>query len=180
VVNLDLVGQIAAGESMKLKIQILTFFLLLAFTTSSAFSQPEMGVRRWRGEGQCSTASELNLTQEQRNALSLLQQTYVRKARLLRLEIFTKNLELRELLTNPSARIESIRGKSSEIAELQSKQEEKAIEYLIKVRNLLSPEQLKTWCPEQEAPYFRQMMPGRRPMGPMIPERRPMSPMFPE
>ena len=41
---------------------------------------------------------------------------------------------------------------------------------LIKVRNLLSPEQVKTWCPEQELPYFRQMMPGRRPMGPTFPE----------
>lgn len=155
---------------MKLKIQLLTFFLLLALMTSSAFSQPGMGMRRWSGEGQCSRASELNLSLEQRKTLDLLQQTYFREAQLLRLEIFTKNLELRELLINPSARVEAIRGKTSEIAELRSKREEKAVEYLIKVRNLLSPEQLKTWCPEQEFPYFRQTMPGRRPMGPIFPE----------
>jgi len=155
---------------MKLKIQILTPLLLFAFMTSSAFSQPGMGMRRWRGEDQCWRASELNLSQEQRKNLDLLQQTYFREAQLLRLEILTKKLELRELLTSPSVRVETIRGKTSEIAELQSKQEEKAVEYLIKVRNLLSPEQLKTWCPEQELPYFRQMMPGRRPMGPNFPE----------
>jgi Spy/CpxP family protein refolding chaperone len=155
---------------MKLKIQILTFFLFFAFMTFSAFSQPGMGMRRWRGEGQCSRASELNLSQEQRKTLDLLQQTYFREAQLLRLEIFTKNLELRELLTNSSVKVETIRGKTSEITELQSKQEEKAVEYLIKVRNLLSPEQLKTWCPEQEFPYSRQTMPGRRPMGPIFPE----------
>ncbi len=154
---------------MKLKKLILTLFLF-AFMTSSAFSQPGMGMRRWRGEGQCSKASELNPSQEQRKSLDLLQQTYFREAQLLRLEIFTKNLELRELLTNPSVRVETIRGKSLEITELQSKQEEKAVEYLIKVRNLLSPEQLKTWCPEQEFPYFRQMAPGRRPPGPNFPE----------
>jgi len=54
-----------------------------------------------------------------------------------------------------------------EIIELQSKQEEKAVEYLIKVRNLLTPEQLKSWCPEQEFPSFRHMMHGTGPMGPM-------------
>ena len=155
---------------MKLKIQILTFFLLFAFMTSSAFSQSGIGMRRWRGEGQCSRASELNLSREQMKSLDLLQRTYFREAQLLRLEIFTKNLELRELLTNPSVKVETIRGKTSEIAELQSKQEEKGFEYLIKVRNLLSPEQLKTWCPEQEFPYFRQTMPGMGPMGPAFPK----------
>ena len=155
---------------MKLKIHILTFFLLFAFTTTAALSQSGTGMRRWRGESQCSRASELNLSREQRNTLNLLQRTYFREAQLLRLEIFTKNVELRELLTNPSVRVETIRGKTSEIAELQSKQEEKGLEYLIKVRNVLSPDQLKTWCPEQEFPYFRQMMPGRRPMGSNFPE----------
>ncbi|MGZ3494057.1 MAG: Spy/CpxP family protein refolding chaperone [Thermodesulfobacteriota bacterium] len=155
---------------MKRKLQILTFLILFAFMTSSAFSQPGVGMRRWRGEDQCSRASELNLSPEQKKNLDLLQQTYFREAQLLRLEIFTKKLELRELLTNSTVRVEIIRGKNSEIAELQSKQEEKAIEYLIKVRNLLSPEQLRTWCPEQELPYFRQTMPGRRPMSPIHPE----------
>ena len=156
---------------MKLKIQLLTtFFLLFAFMTPLAFSQSGMGMRRWRGEGQCWRASELNLSREQRKSLDLLQQTYFREAQLLRLEIFTKNVELRELLTDPSAKVETIRGKTSEVAELQSKQEEKGFEYLIKVRNVLSPEQLKIWCPEQEYPYFRQMMPGRRPMGSNFPE----------
>ncbi len=155
---------------MKLKIRILAFCLLFVAMTSSSFSQPGMGMRKWRGEGQCWRASELDLSQEQRKTLDLSQQTYFREAQLLRIELFTKNLELRELLINPTVRVEIIRGKTSEIIELQSKQEEKAVEYLIKVRNLLSPEQLKVWCPEQEFPYFRQMMPGRRPMGPISPE----------
>jgi hypothetical protein len=54
-----------------------------------------------------------------------------------------------------------------EIIELQSKQEEKAAEYLIKVRSLLTPEQLKSWCPEQEWPSFRHRMHEPGPMGPM-------------
>ena len=128
-----------------------------------------MGMRRWKGERPCWRASEINLSQEQRKGLDLIQETYFREAQLLRLQLFTKRLELHELLTNPTLRAETIRGKNLEIIELQSKQEDKAIEYLIKVRNLLTPEQLKDWCPEQEFPRFRQMMHGAGPRGPAPP-----------
>ncbi len=157
---------------MKQKVKIMTFVLvfLFLFITSSALSQPGMGMRRWRGEDQCSRASDFNLSAEQRKNLELFQQAYFREAQLLRLRIFTKKLEMRELLTNSAVKIDVIRSKNSEITELQSKQEEQSLEYLIKVRNLLTPEQLKTWCPDQEFPYFfRQTMPGRRPMGPIPP-----------
>jgi Spy/CpxP family protein refolding chaperone len=157
---------------MKFKIQTLIFCFLFILTVSPAFSQPAgKGMKKWRGEGPCWRASELNLSQEQRKSLDLIQLTYFREAQLLRTQLFTKRLELRELLINPTIKIEFIRVKSSEIIELQSKQEEKAIEYLIKVRNLLTPEQLQNWCPEQEFPFFRQMMYGTGPMGSMHPKK---------
>lgn len=159
---------------MKLAIGIvLTFCFFAILPTSSSFPQgsgmshgPGMGMRKWRGEGQCWRASELNLSQEQRRGLDLIQQTYFREAQLFRLQLFTKRLELRELLIHPTIKLESIRVKYLEIIELLSKQEEKAVEYLIKVRNLLTPDQLQNWCPEQEFPAFRQMMYGTGPMGP--------------
>ena len=147
------------------------FFAILP--TFPSFSQgpgmkhgPGMGMRPWKGEGPCWSASELNLSQEQRKGLDLIQQTYLREAQLIRAQLFTKRLELRELLVNPTIKIDSIRMKFSEIIELQSKQEEKALEHLIKVRNLLTLEQLQNWCPEKEFPFFRQMMYGTGPMGP--------------
>jgi Spy/CpxP family protein refolding chaperone len=155
---------------MKVKIPLLIFCFLFILIASSSLSQPPgKGMKKWRGEDPCWRASELNLSQEQRKALDLIQETYFREAQLLRLQLFTKRLELRELLTNPMVRNEMIRGKNSEIIELQSKQEEKAVEYLIKLRNLLTPEQLKDWCPEQEFPHFRQMMHGTGPRGPAPP-----------
>jgi Spy/CpxP family protein refolding chaperone len=155
---------------MKFKIQIFIFCFLFIFIASSSFSQPPgMGMRKWRGESPCWRASELNLSQEQRKSLDPIQEAYFREAQLLRLQLFTKRLELRELLTNPTLRAETIRGKNLEIIELQSKQEEKALDYLIKVRNLLTPDQLKDWCPEQEFPHFRQMMYGTGSRGPTPP-----------
>jgi len=154
-------------------ILLFTSFFFAILLTSPSFPQgsgmrhgPGMGMRPWKGEGPCWNASELNLSQEQRKGLDLIQQTYLREAQLIRAQLFTKRLELREFLTNPTIKIESIRMKYLEIIDLRSKQEEKAIEYLIKVRNLLTLEQLQNWCPEQEFPSFRQMMYGPSPMGP--------------
>ena len=145
-------------------------FFLLFFEASLSFSQPPgMGMRKWRGENPCWRAVELDLSRDQRKNLELIQQAYFREAQLLRAQLFSRRLELRELFVSPTVKIESIRSKNSEIIEIESKQEEKAIEYLIKVRNLLTSEQLQKWCPEQEFPAFRQRMYGTGPMGPMHP-----------
>ena len=157
---------------MKSRTQTFLYCFFILLMTTSAFSQsPGPAMRNWRGEGQCWRASELDLSQDQRKSLDLIQQTYLREAQLFRLQLFTKRLELRELLTNPATKTETIRGKYSEIIDLRSKQEEKALEYLVKVRGLLTPEQLKNWCPDQEFPTFRQMIHGPGPTGPMRPEK---------
>jgi Spy/CpxP family protein refolding chaperone len=155
---------------MKAKIPLLIFCFFSVFATSPSFSQPPgMGMGKWRGEAPCWRASDLDLSQEQRKNLELIQQAYFRETQLLRAQLFTRRLELRELLIGPTIKIESIRAKNSEIIELQSKEEERSIEYLVKVRNLLTPEQLRKWCPEREFPAFRHRMYGTGPLGPMHP-----------
>jgi len=152
---------------MKLRMQLFIFCFLFCFAAVPSFSQPpEMGMRRWRGEAPCGKASDLDLSPEQRKNFELIQQAYFRETQLLRAQLFTRRLELRELLTGPAVKVESIRAKNSEIIELQSKEEERSVEYLVKVRNLLTPEQLRKWCPEQEFPAFRHRMYGPGPMHP--------------
>jgi Spy/CpxP family protein refolding chaperone len=163
---------------MKFKLYLFFSCFLLILIPSPAFSQPSemrmgpgMGIRHWRGENRGWRASELNLSSDQAKELDLIQQVYFRETQLLRAQLFSKRLELREMLTNPTTKIEPIRSKYSEINEIQSRFEEKAIEYLIKVRNLLTLEQLKSWNPEEEFPLFRRMMHGPDPMGPMPPRK---------
>ncbi len=155
------------------KITVLSLILIFLFPISS-YSQ-SMGMRPWKKDARCWRASELNLSSEQAKGLDLLQQTYLRETQLLRAQLVTKRLEFRELLTNHAIKTEFIRIKYLEVVETQSKMEEKAIEYLVKIRSLLTQEQLKFWCPEQEFPLFQRMMPGHSPMGPMNP-RKTLSP----
>jgi hypothetical protein len=162
---------------MKLKTFALVFLFLFLFVSPS-FSQspdkrhgPEMGRMHRRGELPCPRASDLNLSLDQAKELELIQQSSYREASLIRTELFSKYLELNEFLTDPLIKIESIRAKNAEIILLQSKLEERAIHYLIKVRTLLTQEQLRIWCPEREFLNSRRMMPRPGPMGPMGPPK---------
>jgi Spy/CpxP family protein refolding chaperone len=134
---------------------------------------PGMGMRHWKGETRCWRASELDLSAEQMKGLDLIQQTYLQKVRPLRIQLFLKRLELQEFLTNPTVKTEAVRAKYLETIELRSKLEEKTIDYLIKLRNLLTQEQLKRWCPEKEFPLLREMMHGAGPISPLSPKRLP-------
>jgi Spy/CpxP family protein refolding chaperone len=161
---------------LKVKTILLIFWLFFTLPAPFSFSQtsgmrhnPGMGMRHWREEVPCWRASELNLSPDQRKGLFQIQQIYFREIQLLRTELLSKRLELREFLINPVIRSETIRSKYLETIELEKKLEEKAIEYLIKVRNLLTQEQLKSWAPEKEFPLFRRMTHGLGPMGPMFP-----------
>ncbi|MEI9478583.1 MAG: periplasmic heavy metal sensor [Deltaproteobacteria bacterium] len=153
---------------------------LLVFATSFAFSQPPgtkssmgAGMRQWRGENRCWKASDLNLSSDQLKGLELINQAYLKETRPLRNELFSKRLELREFLTNPSIKAESIQMKTSEVLALESKIGEREIEYLMKVRSLLTQEQLKNWCPEQEFSSLRGMMQRPEFMGPVHPRKTP-------
>jgi len=150
--------------------------VIVFFISPTPFLYPQppgIGPRPWRDESKCWKASELNLSQEQMKGLDALQQTFFREAQLLRIQLFSKRLELRELLTNPNTKIEAIRTKSAEILDHQAKVEERSIDYLIKVRSLLTQEQLKNWCPESELPTPRRMMHGPESIGPFPPRRPP-------
>ena len=156
----------------------LTILTIITVIISPAFPQPPgmrrdpgMGMKHWKGEGRCPRASELNLSPDQMRNLTSLQHTYYRETKLLHNELFSKRLELREFLTDPNVRMDSIRSKSLELNLLQSRLDEKVIEYLTRVKGLLTREQLKLWCPEQELPFFWKRIHGPGPMEPPIPRK---------
>jgi Spy/CpxP family protein refolding chaperone len=160
---------------LRLKIILLMFFIFFSVIPPS-FSQPggmrlRPGKGAWHEESLCWKALDLNLSQDQMKDHDLIQQGYLRETQLLRAQLLLKRLELREFLTNSNVKIEAIRSKYAEINQLQSRLEEKVIEYLVKVRNILAPEQLKNWCPELEFPSIRGIPHGPGPMGPMGPRK---------
>ncbi len=157
----------------RMKSKALLLFLILFFFLIPTLSDAQpMGMRPWKKDPWCGKASELHLTPEQLKEYESLQNIYFGETQLLRAQLLTKRLEIRELLTHPENKTELIRMKSMELVHIQSKIEEKAMEFLLKVRRLLTSEQLKFWCPEQEFPMIQWRMPAHRlhgrPMGPRM------------
>ena len=162
---------------LRLKIILLLFFFSFCLIPPS-FSQPggmrfRPGKGPWNMEGPCRRALDLNLSQDQIRDLDLIQQGYIRETQPLRTQLLLKRLELREFITNTSMKIEAIRSKYTEINQLQSRLEEKVVDYLLRTREILTSEQLRNWCPEMEFPSPQRMPHGPGPMGPMGPRKSP-------
>ncbi len=165
----------------KAKLVIPILCLLFLFPASFSWGQPSgvrmgpgMEMRHWRGENRCWKASDLDLSPDRARSLEVIRRDFLRETRSLRIDLFSRRLELKDLLTSSSAKIESIQAKTSEIIHIQSVIEEKTTDYLVKVRALLTQEQVKNWCPDQEFPPMHGMMQRPEPMGPLFPGRPPV------
>jgi hypothetical protein len=147
---------------MKPKIMTVSFCIFTLILVGPSLSQtpgPKINprMRHWKGEVRCGRVLDLNLASDQIKEYDQIHQAHLRETQLLRTQLLARYLELRESFTNPNVNPEFIRLKYEEIAGLEFRVGEKAIDYLLKLRNLLTQEQLKNWCPEKEFPFKRGM-----------------------
>lgn len=85
--------------------------------------------------------AKLNLTDTQRAELQSRQDAFMAEMTPLREELFSKKMELRELWAKADPSQARIAAKQQEIRELQSQMQEKATEYQLGCRQMLTPEQ---------------------------------------
>jgi len=137
---------------------LLVFPVIHASAQSPGMKPPhEMGGRPWRGEGRCPGVLELSPLQiRQRLSISLV--TVIFRKQGVCAWNFSQAARTKRISDGPYGEGEAIHAKTSEIVELQSRLEETATDYLLKVRNLLTQEQLKNWCPEQDLFMSQRMM----------------------
>ena len=82
---------------------------------------------------------------EQMTKLRELQRKFNEETAQLRGGILTKKLEAQSLWTNPNADPKAITAKEKELKELQNQITEKAVQYRLEARKLLSSEQVSQW-----------------------------------
>jgi Spy/CpxP family protein refolding chaperone len=83
-----------------------------------------------------------SLTPEQETKLQELRQKFNDETAQLRSSITTKRLELQSLWSNPKADSMAIQEKEKELMTLQDQMREKAFQFKLETRNVLTPEQL--------------------------------------
>ena len=86
-------------------------------------------------------ASNMNLTDDQKMQFQSRHDAFMAEMNPLRDELFSKKMELRELWTKADPNHANISAKQQEIREIQNQMQERATEYQLECRQMLTPEQ---------------------------------------
>lgn len=87
--------------------------------------------------------ASLNLTQQQQDKMWQAKEKFRNETSATRYEIFKKRAELKNLYADPSANDAAILAKQKELNALQQTLQDKAVQYKLAQRKILTPEQIK-------------------------------------
>lgn len=119
----------------------------VALSSLPSLAQGPAGQRGMgRGPAWCAGPEGLGLSADQRRAMEKAEETYGDLLRTLRNQWTSKRLELQDSLADPKAGEEAIRGKARELAGAQAELQRTLLDYQLRVRAVLTPEQLGRWC----------------------------------
>jgi Spy/CpxP family protein refolding chaperone len=104
------------------------------------------GFGRGFGPGNCpGPGAGLNLTQEQQTSLQQMRQKHFDEVSPLRETMFSLRKELNTLWADPSADPKVIQDKENQLNSLRDQMRDKAVQFKLEVRSLLTPEQIASF-----------------------------------
>lgn len=123
------------------RLTIVIVALLSVFSSALVFAEPwGRGMRSGYGRGP-HTESSLNLTQEQSDQFQEMRESYVREITHLQNRLFSRQAEIRLLWKEPDPDRQKIMAKEKEISLIQGQLSEKAIQFQLDCRSILTEEQ---------------------------------------
>jgi Spy/CpxP family protein refolding chaperone len=128
---------------------------ILILQSSFAWAQPSgpRGMGSGHGHPPCWLPDDLHLTPEQVEKLQSVQGIYLNDIRSLRNDLLNKRYELRRLMSDPASKGDDIRVKQEEVFVLEAQIQEMVIDYQLKVREILTPEQFRLWISRNQAGF---------------------------
>jgi Spy/CpxP family protein refolding chaperone len=132
-----------------MKTQFLILFSVALFVLHNPFAWAQWPVQRSMGSGKghppCWLPEDLHMTAEQMEKLKSIQGSYLDDITPLRNDLLNKRYELKRLIFDPTSEADDIRAKQEEAFVLETQIEEKVIDYQLKVREILTPQQFRLW-----------------------------------
>jgi Spy/CpxP family protein refolding chaperone len=142
----------AARDTMKISKIVTLVLIIFAIYPMLLFAQ---GRDRMPGSERDAYLKNLNLTDEQYNAIKRMKAAHVKKILQLKSDVVAKHHEFRSLIGDPSVSEESIRSKGREIEAVNGQIMREMIDYELLVRKILTPEQIRLWSNVENAPPIR-------------------------
>lgn len=125
-----------------------TLAVVASFSLSASAQGPRAGQAMTSGAlilG-CSTLANLELSEEQRESLRRIDDHVKDRMVELRNGLMLKRLEIQSLLRDPDASEEAIQSKAGEMGGLREALQQAMIDYQLRVRQILTPDQIRRWC----------------------------------
>ncbi|MFQ6079542.1 MAG: Spy/CpxP family protein refolding chaperone [Thermodesulfobacteriota bacterium] len=120
-------------------------FLILGVPIAGAQRPAQRGMGGRHGDAPWCLPGDLQLTEEQMEKLKSIEGRYLSDINPLRNDLLNKRYELRRLILNPTSKADDIRAKQEGAFVLETQIQEKVIDYQLKVREILTPQQFKVW-----------------------------------
>ena len=98
---------------------------------------------------------EMRFSEEQNKNIEEISATYRNKILQLRSELIVKQIELKSLLRDPEADEKKIRAMARDIRILNVQRQKMMIDYQLEIRNVLTPEQIRSWSTLENPPIKR-------------------------
>jgi Spy/CpxP family protein refolding chaperone len=132
---------------MKTRLFIIVIVSILIIRVPFAGAQwpAQRGMGRGQRHPRWCLPDDLRLTAEQVEKLKFIEGSYLNDITPLRNDLLNKRYELRRLISDPTSKADDIRAKQGEAFVLETQIQEKVIDYQLKVREVLTPEQFKVW-----------------------------------
>jgi len=128
------------------------FFIILSMSLlvlAVPFAWAQWPVQRGKGgehgRPPCWQPGDLHMTAEQTEKLKSIQGSYLNEITALRNDLLNKRYELNKLMSNPTSKASDIKAKQEGVFALETQIQEKVIDYQLKVREILTPQQFKRW-----------------------------------
>jgi Spy/CpxP family protein refolding chaperone len=133
---------------------ILSIFL---FILQIPLAWAQWPVQRGMGMGNdhppCWLPDDLHLTAEQVEKLRSIQASYLNDIGSLRNDLLNKRYELKGLMSDAASKADDIRAKQEEVFVLEAQIQEMVLDYHLKVREILTPEQFRLWISRYQAGF---------------------------
>jgi len=106
---------------------------------NTKFDNPTLGSRELN-------LQDLNLSDEQTSSIRRIKNAYVNRMVQKKTELAGKQIEFKQLVSDPNANEDAIRAKGREIESINGQIIRDMISYEVEIRRVLTPEQLRLWC----------------------------------
>jgi len=145
---------------MKIRSAILLSLSLLLLLASHVWGQQPMQGRKTGRNAPCLVPEDLHLTPEQIEQMTSIQRHYLEDMIALRNDLHNRRYGLRRLLSDPTVESTDIKAKQKEVFALENEIQEKILDYQLKVRDILTPQQFRLWVSRHRMPFGHGMHKG--------------------